>query len=126
MPKVSFRMASASRESVLGVQTSTTRKNHRSGHTEGRFTTTPSGCCVRKGTGGGRGWPRMLRPGWRGLRRIRPQEARGSLFLVVLDGDVRITQRPVGAAQFGPVEGVPAVDVDVLADEGRQPGDVLV
>src|SRR5215217_2655076 len=50
MAKVSFRMASASRESVFGVQTSTARKNHRSGHTEGRVTTTPSGCCVRKGT----------------------------------------------------------------------------
>src|ERR1700694_2458662 len=50
MPKVSFRMAPASRESVFGVQTSTARKNHRSGHTEGRLTTTPSGCCVRKGT----------------------------------------------------------------------------
>jgi hypothetical protein len=50
MPKVSFRMASASRESVFGVQTSTARKNHRSGHTEARLTTTPSGCCVRKGT----------------------------------------------------------------------------
>src|SRR5689334_18128505 len=35
MPKVSFRMASASRESDFGVQTSTARKNHRSGHTEG-------------------------------------------------------------------------------------------
>jgi hypothetical protein len=43
-------MASASREWVFGVQTSTARKNHRSGHTEGRLTTTPSGCCVRKGT----------------------------------------------------------------------------
>jgi hypothetical protein len=32
-----------------GVQTSTARKNHRSGHTEGRLTTTPSGCRVRKG-----------------------------------------------------------------------------
>ena len=31
MAKVSFRMASASRESVFGVQTSTARKNHRSG-----------------------------------------------------------------------------------------------
>src|SRR5882757_6493136 len=50
MPKVSFRMASASRESVFGVQTSTARKIHRSDHTEGRLTTTPSGCCVRKGT----------------------------------------------------------------------------
>ena len=30
MPKVSFRLASASRESVFGVQTSTARKNHRS------------------------------------------------------------------------------------------------
>jgi hypothetical protein len=30
-------MASASRESVFGVQTSTARKNHRSGHTEGQF-----------------------------------------------------------------------------------------
>src|SRR6476660_3069140 len=44
MPKVSFRMASASRKSVFGVQTSTARKNHRSGHTEGRLTTTPSRC----------------------------------------------------------------------------------
>src|SRR5688572_2455250 len=31
MPKVSFRMASVSCESVFGVQTSTARKNHRSG-----------------------------------------------------------------------------------------------
>jgi hypothetical protein len=29
-------MASASRESVFGVQTSTARKNHRSGHSEMR------------------------------------------------------------------------------------------
>src|SRR4051812_18187146 len=45
MPKVSFLMASASRGSVFGVQTSTARKHHRSGHTEGGLTTTPSGCC---------------------------------------------------------------------------------
>src|SRR5947209_7903309 len=38
MPKVSFRMASASRESVFAVQTNTARKNHRSDHTEGRRT----------------------------------------------------------------------------------------
>jgi hypothetical protein len=50
MPKVSFRMASASRESVFGVQTNTARKIHRSDHTEGRLTTAPSGCCLRKGT----------------------------------------------------------------------------
>ena len=50
MAKVSFRMASASRESVFGVQTSTARKNHRSGHTEGQLTTMPSRCSVRKGT----------------------------------------------------------------------------
>src|SRR5919204_5921559 len=50
MPKVSFRMASASRESVFGVQTNTARKIHRSDHTEGRLTTASSGCCVRKGT----------------------------------------------------------------------------
>jgi hypothetical protein len=50
MPKVSFRMASASRESVFGVQTNTARKIHRSDHTEDRLTTAPSGCCVRKGT----------------------------------------------------------------------------
>src|ERR671920_2627004 len=50
MAKVSFRMASASRESVFGVQTNTARKIHRSDHTEGRLTTAPSGCCVRKGT----------------------------------------------------------------------------
>src|SRR4030088_1068360 len=50
MPKVSFRMASASREWVFGVQTNTARKIHRSDHTEGRLTTAPSGCCVRKGT----------------------------------------------------------------------------
>src|SRR5437588_5367501 len=42
MPKVSFRMASASRESVFGVQTSTARKNNRSGHTEGWLTTSRS------------------------------------------------------------------------------------
>src|SRR5436190_21969413 len=40
MPKVSFRMASVSRESVFGVQTSTARKNRRSGHTDGRFLVT--------------------------------------------------------------------------------------
>src|SRR5918992_6365843 len=50
MPKVSFRMASASRKSVFGVQTNTARKIHRSDYTEGRLTTAPSGCCVRKGT----------------------------------------------------------------------------
>src|SRR5215211_6049637 len=50
MPKVSFRMASASRESVFGVQTNTARKIHRSDHTEDRLTTAPSGWCVRKGT----------------------------------------------------------------------------
>ncbi len=50
MPKVSFRMASASHEWVFGVQTNTARKIHRSDHTEGRLTTAPSGCCVRKGT----------------------------------------------------------------------------
>src|SRR6059058_5332704 len=33
MPKVSFRMASASGESVLGVQTNTARKIHWSDHT---------------------------------------------------------------------------------------------
>src|SRR5438045_9763673 len=53
MPKVSFRMASASRESVFGVQTNTARKIHRSDHTEDRLTTAPSGCCVRKGTTSG-------------------------------------------------------------------------
>jgi hypothetical protein len=37
MPKVSFRMASASRESVFGVETNTARKIHRSDHTEGRL-----------------------------------------------------------------------------------------
>src|SRR3954452_3500261 len=46
-------MASASRESVFGVQTNTARKIHRSDHTEGRLTTAPSGCCIRKGTGCG-------------------------------------------------------------------------
>src|SRR5207245_2518328 len=42
MPKVSFRMASAYRERVFGVQTNTARKIHRSDHTEGRLTTAPS------------------------------------------------------------------------------------
>src|SRR4029450_6896115 len=55
MPKVSFRMASVSRESVFGVQTNTARKTHRSDHTEGRLTTAPSGCCVRKGAAYGCG-----------------------------------------------------------------------
>src|SRR6266576_2530966 len=50
MPKVSFRMASAYCQWVFGVQTNTARKIHRSDHTEGRLTTAPSGCCVRKGT----------------------------------------------------------------------------
>ena len=48
--KVSFRTASASGESVFGVQTNAARKIHRSDHTEGPLTTAPSGCCVRKGT----------------------------------------------------------------------------
>src|ERR1700737_4891926 len=37
MPKVSFRMASAYRQWVFGVQTNTARKIHRSDHTEGRL-----------------------------------------------------------------------------------------
>src|SRR5215204_2207184 len=50
MPKVSFRMTSASHESAFrrtdqhGAEKSSVRP-HR-----GRLTTTPSGCCVRKGT----------------------------------------------------------------------------
>ncbi|HSH32956.1 MAG TPA: hypothetical protein VLB31_05005, partial [Actinomycetota bacterium] len=50
MPKVSFRMASASRESVFDVQTSTARKNHRSDHTEDQLTTTPSRVLRTEGT----------------------------------------------------------------------------
>src|SRR4051794_25885487 len=50
MPKVSFRMASVSRESAFGVETNTARKIDRSGHAEGRLTTAPSGCCLRDGT----------------------------------------------------------------------------
>src|SRR4051794_37274585 len=46
MPKVSFRMASASRESVFGVQTSTARKVHRSDHTEGPDSPRRSGCNI--------------------------------------------------------------------------------
>lgn len=42
MPKISFRMAPASRESVCGGQTSTARTPHRSGHTEGQLATTPA------------------------------------------------------------------------------------
>jgi hypothetical protein len=37
-------MASASHESVFGVQTNTARKTHRSDHTKGRLTTAPNGC----------------------------------------------------------------------------------
>jgi hypothetical protein len=48
MPKVSFRIASASSESVFGVQTGA--EIHRSDHTEDRLTTAPSRCCVRKGS----------------------------------------------------------------------------
>jgi hypothetical protein len=39
MPKVSFRIPSASREPVFGVQTNTAQKIHRSEHTEDRLTT---------------------------------------------------------------------------------------
>src|SRR4051812_16305409 len=46
MAKTSLRMASVSREPVFDVQTSRTRKIHRSGHTEGRLTTTPSRCTL--------------------------------------------------------------------------------
>jgi hypothetical protein len=46
-------MASASRESVFGVQTNTARKIHRSDRIEGRLTTAPSGCYVRKGSPNG-------------------------------------------------------------------------
>jgi len=42
-------MASASRESVFGVQTSTARKKTSVRPTEGQSTTTPSRCSVRKG-----------------------------------------------------------------------------
>src|SRR3954471_7845081 len=42
MPKVSFRMASASRESVFGVQTNTAWEDHRSDSRRGR----PSGMLV--------------------------------------------------------------------------------
>src|SRR5215212_10135270 len=54
MPKVSFRMASASRESAFrrtdqhGAEKSSVRPH------QGRLTTTPSGCCVRKGPSTGR------------------------------------------------------------------------
>src|SRR5712692_7426176 len=51
MPKVSFRIASASREWVFGVQTNTARKIHRSDHTEGRLTTAPSGLLRTEGNG---------------------------------------------------------------------------
>src|SRR3954447_20818056 len=61
MPKLSFRMASASCESVFRVQTNTARKIHRSDHTEGPLTTAPNGCCVRKGTAGGTN-PGLLGP----------------------------------------------------------------
>src|SRR5437763_1492208 len=57
MPKVSFLMASAYCEWVFGIQTNTARKIHRSDHTEGRLTTAPSGCCVRKGTPDGTSTP---------------------------------------------------------------------
>lgn len=37
MAKASFRMASASRESVFGAQTNTAQRIHRSDYTEGRL-----------------------------------------------------------------------------------------
>ena len=57
MAKVSFRMVSASRKSVFGVPTTTARKNHRSGDTEGQLSTKPSRCSVRKGTPTARSLP---------------------------------------------------------------------
>src|SRR5512132_3325561 len=49
MPKVSFRMASASRVGIRRTDQHGAEKSSVS-HTEGRLTTTPSGCCVRKGS----------------------------------------------------------------------------
>src|SRR6186997_985010 len=46
MAKASFRMPSASRDSFFAVQTSTARKNHRSGHTEGQKDRRPVDTCA--------------------------------------------------------------------------------
>src|SRR5437588_2304481 len=92
MPKVSFRMASAYCEWVFGVQTNTARKTHRSDHTEGRLTTAPSGCCVRKGT-------------VTGTRRAsstaaEPPRAHGPVSPARL-GNRALTGRPTGDAEVG-------------------------
>jgi hypothetical protein len=50
VPKVRLRMVSVSRGSIFVVQTSTARRSHRSGPTEGQLITTPSKCSVRKGS----------------------------------------------------------------------------
>ena len=52
MPKVSFRMASASRVGIRRTDQHGAEKSS-SGHTERRLTTTPSGCCIREGTTSG-------------------------------------------------------------------------
>jgi hypothetical protein len=94
MPKVSFRMASASRESVFGVQTNTARKVHRSDH-EGRLTTAPSGCCVRKGTS----------TGTRRASKTAADLSRAHLLVspapVLCLGDRALNGRPTGDAELG-------------------------
>jgi hypothetical protein len=82
-------MASVSRESIFGVQTSTARKNHRSGHTKGRLTTNAKRILRTEGnrwrhtvawSPSREHWPRAVRrntgsvvvllQGWRGGRSV--------------------------------------------------------
>src|SRR3954470_9762825 len=115
MPKVSFRMASASRESVFDVQTSRAPKNHRSGHTEGQLTTTPSGCCVRKGPSTGRfngtTTTTVQRADWARLAPPRLHERGAGGGVVEATNELsRAHQPPVGEADRRAVDRL-AVDV---------------
>nr|WP_250847527.1 hypothetical protein [Streptomyces hygroscopicus] len=58
-------------------------------------------------------------PGW------VPAPSPGNPRLLVAGG-VRVAPGPQAAGQVGELEGVPAEDVDVVAHERREPGDVLV
>src|SRR6266496_4199905 len=136
MPKVSFRMASASRESVLGVQINTARKIHRSDHTEGRLTTAPSGCCVRKGTSTGFLGSERVVSSWDAQTVSHPEEQRagdecaggpGGEYCEALPGAQRYAAQPGGGLDVEAgghgrdlVEAVLPVRVDGVGENREQ------
>src|SRR5471030_73537 len=89
MPKVSFRMASASRKSVVGGQTSTARKNHRSDHTEGPVHHHAKRMCVRKGTVSGTSSNQLKRLTMSAARHVRlgAITENAAMQIVEIDGE---------------------------------------